>query len=62
MKRVIPFLFSFLVLLPQVVAAEETQPNIVLVFMDNFGWGEIWTGLPRGIDIKFSSAETATTA
>ena len=40
MKRVIPFLLSSLVVLPQVISAQEDQPNIVLVFMDNFGWGE----------------------
>ena len=47
----IPFLLSVLVFLPRVVSAQEDQPNIVLVFMDNFGWGEIGAyggGILRG--------------
>jgi len=31
--------------------AQDEQPNIVLIFMDNFGWGELGTyggGVLRG--------------
>jgi hypothetical protein len=27
-------------LLPQIAASQQTKPNIVLVLMDNLGWGE----------------------
>ena len=32
--------FVFLLLLSGSVAAAQDKPNIVLVFLDNFGWGE----------------------
>jgi arylsulfatase len=40
-----------LFLLPSGAAAQDRQPNIVLVFMDNFGWGELGVyggGILRG--------------
>ena len=36
---------------PMTTFAQDEQPNIVLVFMDNFGWGELGTyggGILRG--------------
>ena len=49
MKSLAKLLLVLLVTSSQVVAAEK--PNIVLVFMDNFGWGEIGAyggGILRG--------------
>ena len=37
--RVIAVAVSIL-LLPQIAASQQKQPNIVLVLMDNLGWGE----------------------
>ncbi len=37
----IAFLFLFVLSLPPGLSAAQEKPNIVLVFMDNFGWGEL---------------------
>jgi arylsulfatase len=40
-----------LLLLQSTALAQDSQPNIVLVFMDNFGWGELGVyggGILRG--------------
>jgi arylsulfatase len=45
------FALLTLLLLPSTPLAQERQPNIVLVFMDNFGWGELGVyggGILRG--------------
>jgi arylsulfatase len=38
--RHLAVLIALTLLAPAPLAAQEGQPNIVLVFMDNFGWGE----------------------
>ena len=40
MNRVIAFLFVTLLCLFAPAANAQDKPNIVLVFLDNFGWGE----------------------
>ena len=40
MKRTLLFTTCILCLFAQTGFAQVKQPNIVLVFMDNFGWGE----------------------
>ena len=32
-----------------VAAGGDDNPNIVLILMDNFGWGEVWVMLPFSI-------------
>ena len=51
---------------PGVTAAQQPNPNIVLVFMDNFGWGELGVsggGILRGASTpridKFASEGTS---
>jgi arylsulfatase len=41
-KTWIPWLlvYAFLLAFPAPAAHAQDKPNIVLVFMDNFGWGE----------------------
>ena len=41
--RALVFLLAFFMLVPQALAAtgSDSKPNIVLVLMDNFGYGEI---------------------
>jgi arylsulfatase len=42
---------ALLCLIPPATIAQDTQPNVVLVFMDNFGWGELGVyggGIIRG--------------
>ena len=39
LNQIIYFVFVFLLAIMSVVSAQD-KPNIVLVFMDNFGWGE----------------------
>jgi len=51
MRRVSVFALLPLLLLPSTALAQDRQPNIVLVFMDNFGWGELGSyggGILRG--------------
>ena len=46
----IGLILAFVILMPPGLQAAE-KPNIVLVFMDNFGWGEIGAyggGILRG--------------
>jgi arylsulfatase len=38
--RLLLILIALALLAPVPLAAQEDPPNIVLVFMDNFGWGE----------------------
>ena len=48
LKQIVAMLFLVLVALP---ASAQDKPNVVLVLMDNFGWGELGTyggGLIRG--------------
>jgi arylsulfatase len=40
MKRALLFAAFAFAVAPQPTFAQEERPNIVLVFMDNFGWGE----------------------
>ncbi len=40
MKKVIVFAVLAIRLGPFTAFAQDSKPNIVLVFMDNFGWGE----------------------
>ena len=40
MNRTLPFLVAVLCCLLAPVASAQDKPNIVLVFLDNFGWGE----------------------
>jgi len=54
--RIIPraclvLIAAFTVLSPALAAPAQDQPNIVLIFMDNFGWGELGAyggGILRG--------------
>ena len=51
MKRVFILASFALAVAPLPTFAQEERPNIVLVFMDNFGWGELGTyggGILRG--------------
>ena len=51
MRRASVFALLPLLLLPSTALAQDRQPNIVLVFMDNFGWGELGSyggGILRG--------------
>ena len=51
MKRTIVFATCLLCLLAQTGFAQDKRPNIVLVLMDNFGWGELGAyggGILRG--------------
>ena len=51
MKTAISSFALLALLLPGSAALAQDQPNIVLVFMDNFGWGELGTyggGILRG--------------
>ena len=41
MRRTFKLATFVLCVVPQIVFAQAERPNIVLVFMDNFGWGEI---------------------
>jgi hypothetical protein len=41
MKKILVLVFLAFSLLPIVAYAQDQKPNIVLVFMDNFGWGEL---------------------
>jgi arylsulfatase len=51
MRNASVFALLTLLLLPTTALAQDRQPNIVLVFMDNFGWGELGSyggGILRG--------------
>ena len=51
MKLALTLLISVLCVGASPVSAQNDQPNVVLVFMDNFGWGELGTyggGILRG--------------
>lgn len=53
MKSFLSSMFVFLVLLPLSVSAQDEKPNIVLMVMDNLGWGEIGVyggGILRGAE------------
>jgi len=39
--RIVGLVLCVFCMLPQAALAKSEQPNIVLVFMDNFGWGEL---------------------
>jgi len=51
MKKIIVFAVLAISLGPLTVFAQDQKPNIVLVFMDNFGYGELGSyggGITRG--------------
>ena len=51
MKKTLVLSILAVCLAPLGAHAQDERPNIVLVFMDNFGWGELGTyggGLIRG--------------
>ena len=40
-RKILTILLFVVIALPTGVLAKNDSPNIVLIFMDNFGWGEI---------------------